>query len=797
MKAISSLALLLASGFPAAGVYAQSTPAAGGHTQPVAGWSDDSTRVAAPPVAVPAPPRDATRRAATPVDSGAPKHTAAGSTAPDSKAAKDTASARAAPAAPDSTALAESAAPDTTPGLSFLIPADGDVIYAADVKIVAYVRGPTPAGMLAVLDGFSLAIPLHLESGILTVDLPGLHSGVHEVKVVFLDAHRQISLSRTVRFFVRVPEPHRKPVEGTFRQFGRVVAQADWKGADAEGQVVKQSQLNRVSDSTYRLSHGETPLSQNVDGAAEVSYSIKDEHWEGYLKGLISTDEDQYRQPDDRLSGRITYGPWATVRGGDLYPVYNDLILNGTRVRGGEVDLAAVTDDGTKHWVYAKMVTGETKRAVPAFVAEYDTGNGNTVQDTIPATAEQRLTAIRVGAGGGQTFDVGLTVMKASDRDGDSASQLLNNQLNGVQPVDNLVSGLDMRVGIWQGRIQIYGGLATSLYTLDRAIGPDSNLSRLQSLVVANGTTRGWEYVFNDTARDVMGFLKVNTTYDAGVTASIPFDGFVSETQLRYSYLGLDYHSEGNPFLAANPGGGWDLLQHLVVLQNRLFFGVEVQDYVENLGLYDQDERAFKGEIRFLPGAYQPALWVNGGLTVRAPEGDYPYQFNQQFSQFNVGGFHQLALGPGTLHGTVLYGYTRSVLRMSSNLPDTAAVDSLLSFPVSQTNIVNGAFQYKFRGSDFTPKCSYTFADNGAQPATNNSAVGVEDAFLRERLRADVEMLVGQYPNLENQNDLSLGESVDATVRFTQNQTLRLNQKWIQYGDRNLLTAGAYYEMFF
>ena len=60
------------------------------------------------------------------------------------------------------------------------------------------------------------------------------------------------------------------------------------------------------------------------------------------------------------------------------------------------------------------LVSGESRRAVPAYIAKYDTGSGGTRIDTVPGTFAQKLTAARLGLGGGPAFDLGFTVMKVS-----------------------------------------------------------------------------------------------------------------------------------------------------------------------------------------------------------------------------------------------------------------------------------------------------------------------------------------------------------------------------------------------
>jgi len=64
-------------------------------------------------------------------------------------------------------------------------------------------------------------------------------------------------------------------------------------------------------------------------------------------------------------------------------------------------------------------------------------------------------------------------------------------------------------------------------------------------------------------------------------------------------------------------------------------------------------------------------------------------------------------------------------------------------------------------------------------------------------MRMDCDLIVGQYPKTVSENDLSLGENLTVVLRMGGDQSVRLREKWIQYGDRASIIAGAYYEVFF
>jgi hypothetical protein len=659
--------------------------------------------------------------------------------------------------------------------------------------------------MVLLLDGLPVTSPLSVNAELLTVQIQLLKSGPHHLSLLLFNDRTEIVAKLETRFFIRLPEPDRSTRNSTFKQFGRVVAKVDWKNGEAKGRILSQSELNLKPGSRDSLSTGkpEAPVSQELDGATEAAYNIKYKQVQAYGKALVRTDENRFRQPAHRITTSVKYGPWAALKAGDVYPLYNALVLNGTRVRGAEATMNIVT--GEKQWGSLRVVRGESRREVPAYLVKYDTGNGGTRTDTVTGTYAQTLSAARLGLGGSPAFDLGFSVLKASDREGSIEREQVNAMLHGLRPADNLVPGMDLRIGIWDGRIQIFGNSALSLYTRDRSLGafhPDTfavaiNPENFEKFFIFNATTRGWQYLLSkkatNTNPDLLGFMGTNSAYEGGIVSSLPFAGVVSETELRYSHLGLDYHSEGNPFLGGNPGDGFTLLQKLLVLENRLSLGMELGNYSQDLGLAKQVQRNVKAELRFTPGPYQPSLWIGGGRSNIAPDGDFPHQFRSSFLNFNSGGYHQFQVAEGKLHTTLLYGFTQSEFSLETQDP----TDTLQVFPTTRTNIVNGMFQYKMRRTDFLPRMAYTFSHNGIQLPTHAMTMGFLQPFLENTVRLDLSSTVGQYPESNEKNDLSLGAAASVEYVLGPRQTFRLRERWIQYGKRRSLLVGANYEMFF
>ncbi len=706
---------------------------------------------------------------------------------------------------PQDSAAADDAEAEAEPAIAdpgFLIPIDGDVFHDPDLRVLVSLPGAPPAGMVLLIDGYPENAPLKIEDGLLSIKLSGLKAGVHTLSLLLFNERTEIVSRAAVRFFIRIPEPKREPRKGSFRQFGRFVTKLDWKGREGEGRILSQSELKLADDdSTLEAGKEEKPLSQEVEGVAEATYNVKYKQFQAYGKALVRTDENRFRQPAHRLSATAKYGPWASIRGGDVYPSYNPLILSGTRVRGAEAGLSLTVGD--RQFGSFKIVTGESKREVPAYVARYDTGGAEPRVDTIPGTFAQELIAGRLGFGGGQHFDLGFTFLKAKDQISSGREMALNRRLNGVRPVDNLVNGVDMRAGFWDGRIQVYGEYATSLFTKDHSLGVFATDSfditvdpeDYEDWFIFNATTRGWQYLVisetSGTEEDVAGFINTNSAYNLGFVSSIPIPGLVMETEFRYSHLGLEYHSEGNPFLGGNPGEGFTFIQRLAVLDNRLNLGLELGKFNQDLGFLLQEQRTAKAEVRFMPGPYTPSFVLGGGLASIAPVGDYAHQYSSRFASLNTGAYHQFQMPESKLDLTFVYGFTQDEFEIESTDPDVQPES------VNRTHIFNTSGLYKVRNAEFIPKANYSFAYNGIQEPTHTVGMGFLQFMAKNALKLDVMGTIGQYPRNNEKNDVSMGQAVTMDYTIAPGQTLRIREKWMQYGDQQSVLLGANYELYF
>ncbi|MCD6025282.1 MAG: hypothetical protein K0Q91_2198 [Fibrobacteria bacterium] len=691
---------------------------------------------------------------------------------------------------------------------AFLLPAEGDVLYERDVKVVGQLAGPLPEGAFAELDGFAAGASLAIEKDIVTFSLSGLEEGVHVLRLAYRDARGKKHVTVAVRFFVRLPEPPPAPPPPKLKQFGRVTLRTEWKNDEAASRVLTQAELVGLgevpeTDSTWAydtlVAGRAAPLpSRNLDASAEVSYGARYGRWEADAKGLVSTGENRFRQPVNRLSASVAYGPWAYARAGDVYPDYHPLIFNGTRLRGAEAGAAVVRGEEPVRWGSLKAATGETQRRVPAYVVR--SGQGAAIDTAyLPGTRAQRVHAVRLAAGGGEAFEFGATLMKAVEIREDSLSESLNDYLYGAPPSENLVGGLDARAGFWDGRLQAYGQAALSLYTRDRTLGPFSpdtasafRPGRYRRVLIVNPTTQGWEYLVTDGGEpDYAGFADAASAYVAGASASLPLGWGVWETDLSYKHLGSAYRSETNPFLGGNPGDGWVLQQRLGFMENRLRLGAEASTFLQSFAEYRQRERGGKAEARFTTEEEASSVWLSGSVSRLVPEGDVSQGYSQDFDEFNVGGSHRAVAGPGTANLYGQYGFTRAGFRLHDPDPATPR------YPVSFTHALNSSVLYKFRDSEFMPKASHAWSDNGVQKPVHTFGVGFQNTWLDRKLKLDANVLAGEYARSETRNGPAFAQNAALTVRFEERQSLRLSEKSSHRGERVSVIAGAHYERSF
>ena len=163
---------------------------------------------------------------------------------------------------------------------------------------------------------------------------------------------------------------------------------------------------------------------------------------------------------------------------GDMNPVFQDLILSGTRVRGFEADLRAGPARLT-------VVKGESLRSISGQLDPTDP-----TRILRRGTYGRDLFAVRPALGAGQTFQVGVTFLRVRD-DIASIPDLrvgteLGTETRRVNPLpkDNAVGGADVTLRLMGGRVLLQYENAISVLANDISAGPLTEV-QLDSLLDA------------------------------------------------------------------------------------------------------------------------------------------------------------------------------------------------------------------------------------------------------------------------------------------------------------------------
>ncbi|RMG64477.1 MAG: hypothetical protein D6715_09700 [Calditrichaeota bacterium] len=270
--------------------------------------------------------------------------------------------------------------------------------------------------------------------------------------------------------------------------------------------------------------------------------------WEFPLRLWLTSDESGAAQPRNRFRvGAV--GPFLEAYFGDNNPVFQELMLNGNRVRGLQAGLHLAG-------IHLEVVHGEVQRAVQGQVLPFRPGAGlqpppNLQRDStfvVGGAFRRRLSAARLSFGSRQTARLGLTALKARD---DTSSARA-----GQTPMDNVVVGGDLTLNIpgEKNHLVWESAAALSLTTRDISTGASSK-AEIDSLF-------GVDFPFDP--QDYASIIILNTTtfpVEIQKGSSLAYytrlnwrlAGHALEGE--YRYVGPAYRSLGNPFLRTDRRG--------------------------------------------------------------------------------------------------------------------------------------------------------------------------------------------------------------------------------------------------
>ncbi len=315
-----------------------------------------------------------------------------------------------------------------------------------------------------------------------------------------------------------------------------------------------------------------------------VQLSAQTGDWTGRSNVFITSDEESGRQPQNRFFAGVS-SPWVSAGYGDQYPNISDLILNGKRVRGlhstltlgfFNVDLALGTTTRAIEGQLLKVIGADTialeqQRDPTAAYAPIDQ---QTWGKFSYGTYERDLFAIRPSFGSGDTWQFGLTWLKAKDD--------IQSIHFGTRPQENLVVGTDFYVKIIDN-IELAGEAAFSAFNSDISSGnfTDAYIDSVypndaQSIKDARDILDNFITV-NDNLRP-LSFKKPATL---AYTLSLTFDAFDNAVKATYLFRGSEYNSFGQTFLRKDVKG-FGITDRIRLAGNQVFLTLGYERLQDN-----------------------------------------------------------------------------------------------------------------------------------------------------------------------------------------------------------------------
>ena len=345
------------------------------------------------------------------------------------------------------------------------------------------------------------------------------------------------------------PPPSKGSASGPRTQQSLYLAlDAGYRQGASEGPIESWRPL-RLDDGRIVTGEREVVLDREYTGGATAIWDLR--HGALQLRTKTTADLGDQRgrtQPFHRLSIDAAYGPWVDAHLGDQYPDWSPLMMDGSRIRGVGLGLAA-TRDGTP-WGRVRYMAGWSRRATDPILER----NLDGTLDTSGASYDRQIQVLHVGLGGGRHVLWGLTFVHAID-DTAGVDMKLRDTLGLAAPKENAAIGSDLQIWFWKRRIELFGHWSTSLVTDNTRLGkPSDSLSEMANLeqfdfvspaISLNSSTRGITRLLADDlgSDEALSFLGDNSAFRTGIRLNTPASSGRMSHEVRWVHAGTAWES--------------------------------------------------------------------------------------------------------------------------------------------------------------------------------------------------------------------------------------------------------------
>ncbi|MCX6122210.1 MAG: hypothetical protein NTX44_11415 [Ignavibacteriales bacterium] len=365
----------------------------------------------------------------------------------------------------------------------------------------------------------------------------------------------------------------------------------------------------------------------------------------------------------NRFLGTLQAEDYAKVQIGDAYPMFPSLFISGKRVRGitGALTLGFFNLDVSFGKTERKIEgplggivlyndsSAASSRPKETFFESYGGRNTNTTPgstDTLiqnyrsytNGTFDRDFLAVRPSFGSGESFQFGLTFIKAKDDK--------NSIKYGNYPAENLVAGTDLLIAFDNQKIKWTTQVAFSLENTDISKGnlSDVQIDSVKGVYDTTKSAADHAKALKD-ADDLKKMAKIGSqfiTINENLTPLDPISGLPSlsvESELTLNYFnnyiramafrrGKNFKSYGNEYVQTDIAG-INLSDRIRLLDNRLMTSFSYETKWNNIqnesSLPVTTFNTFNGSATVYPGVKLPTMTFGYGFNTRKN----PIELNQ------------------------------------------------------------------------------------------------------------------------------------------------------------------------
>ena len=343
---------------------------------------------------------------------------------------------------------------------------------------------------------------------------------------------------------------------------------------------------NVVGEVRNEAFNGASTFYNNI--ALTLNAGVRDWKFKGY--GYLTSEENSTVQAQNRYSLSVA-NSWMKLHGGDSYPRYNNLLLNGKRIRGvdGKIDYGIFHLQGSfgtvRREIEGNLNTTYSQNNAPlqSNVIRIDSvKHGNPFGLVDFGVYSRKLLAGRIGLGGRKTFEMGISFLHAKDD--------VNSIEFGVKPEENLVASTDIRLALDNQRIILKGIGSMSVINSDITSGTYSD-EQIDSIFTSSNELGGdvenfknFKNIFSPfmTVNQFVKPLNVEELSSLATEASLELNYFNNNLKSSYIYRGNQFKSFGQEYTRTDVAG-LNLSDRFRTFENQLFFTVGYENLNDNL----------------------------------------------------------------------------------------------------------------------------------------------------------------------------------------------------------------------